>query len=128
MKKFVKYFFPKLLTSFRAQKIINFLAIFSRKTPKYLQKNRQGLSLALPPSKCTEPLRAMPHFSVGVIIWCVPFLLIVLSPFLCSFLPKPLLLKVDDCNGLLVCCIRQLFYLISYQVLSFLLPFSFYIP
>jgi len=64
----VKYFFPKPLTSFWGQKIINFLAIFSRKTPKYLHEKRQGLSLALPPSKCTEPLRAMLHFSVGVII------------------------------------------------------------
>lgn len=123
----MKYFFHKLLTRFCLQKIINFLAIFNRKTPKYLHEKRQGLSLALPPSKCTEPLRAMPHFSVGVIIWCVLFLQVILSPFLCFFLPKPLLLKVDDCNGLLVCCIRQPFYPISYQVFSFLLPFSFYI-
>jgi len=123
----VKYFLPKLLTGFWSMKIDFFWGLLCPKIPKYFQEKRQGLCLALPPSKCTEPLRAMPHFSVGVIIWCVLVLQVVLLPFLCSFLPKPLLLKVDDCNGLLVCCIRQPFYLISYQVLSFLLPFSFYI-
>ena len=121
------YFLPKLLTGFWSKKIDFFWRLLCPKIPKYFHEKRQGLSLALPPSKCTEPLRAMLHFSVGVIIWCVPFLLIVLSLFLCFFLPMPLLLKVDDCNGLLVCCIRQPFYLTSYQVLSFLLPFSFYI-
>lgn len=123
----MKYFLKKLLTSFWGQKIINFLVIFSPKTSKYLHEKRQGLSLALPPSKRYRATSGMALFSIGVIIWCVLFLLIVLSPFLCSFLPMPLLLKVDDCNGLLVCCIRQPFYLTSYQVLSFLLPFSFYI-